>query len=469
MEDWREFVAAIANRYKAKISYEILNEPDIERMPATYYCEYLKAAYEEIKKAAPDALVFGVNSTNDIGMSLESYLGKCMAAGAGKYMDVFAMHPYASSDRSVPSQMDNIRKIRENFRSRGFASISIWNGENFYLNPDWSVRNGSWYYNNMEPSSVARNYLVDMGEGLAGSTPCYISSFMSTKNRPYQYIAWANNFGNTPNACFAAHAACAQFLSGAEALRTVELPKRVLSYVFKSDEKLYSAIWAIKGEAKAEIIAPDGIKSATFDLFANPTGKNLEKASLLLGKEPVYIEWEPKNGAITTSDVERVCKAMEGTTVSSGEELEATGARILGKEKEAKLLIGIRNGSEKIFSDARVALSVEAIEFPVVVTLPDLKPREYGLLEIPLKIKGSPEKLDMEMTFNGNYSLLSAPFARELVASNREGGWMAIEKAVIGRPVSSQDLSCNLKECKRVSSNCIRANSNRENGKDVCP
>lgn len=65
MTDWRNYVSAVATRYKGRIKfYEILNEADL-CMPIDIYMKYMKAAAEEIRKADPNAVILGICSTAD--------------------------------------------------------------------------------------------------------------------------------------------------------------------------------------------------------------------------------------------------------------------------------------------------------------------------------------------------------------------------------------------------------------------
>ena len=104
MEDWKDYVEEIAERYKGKIqAYEIWNEPNITREwggappdPAAY-TQMLRVSYEAIKKVDPNALVIsaGLSPTTeqtDRAIPDSVFLRGMYQAGAGAYFDALGIH-----------------------------------------------------------------------------------------------------------------------------------------------------------------------------------------------------------------------------------------------------------------------------------------------------------------------------------------------------------------------------------------
>lgn len=104
LEDWKDYVEEIAERYKGKIqAYEIWNEPNIanewgDKSPdPKLYVEMLKLAYTAIKKVDPTALVIsaGMSPTTEVSPrvipSME-YYKQMYALGAGQYYDMLGVH-----------------------------------------------------------------------------------------------------------------------------------------------------------------------------------------------------------------------------------------------------------------------------------------------------------------------------------------------------------------------------------------
>jgi hypothetical protein len=104
MEDWKDYVQQVAERYKGRIlAYEIWNEPNISREwgnqkpDAKAYAEMLRISYTEIKKIDPNAVVIsaGLSPTSEVSeraISDVQFLRDMYAAGAKDTFDVLGVH-----------------------------------------------------------------------------------------------------------------------------------------------------------------------------------------------------------------------------------------------------------------------------------------------------------------------------------------------------------------------------------------
>jgi hypothetical protein len=104
MEDWKDYVEAVAEKFKGKIAaYSIWNEPNVAREwgdarpDPRAYTEMLKVAYTAIKKADPNALVntAGMSPTtesSDRAMPDTQFIEEMYAAGAKQYFDILGAH-----------------------------------------------------------------------------------------------------------------------------------------------------------------------------------------------------------------------------------------------------------------------------------------------------------------------------------------------------------------------------------------
>jgi polysaccharide biosynthesis protein PslG len=104
MEDWKDYVEALAERYKGKIqAYEVWNEPNISREwgnvqpDAVAYTEMLRVSYTAIKKVDPQALVLsaGLSPTTEISERARAdtlFLNEMYQAGAKQYFDTLGVH-----------------------------------------------------------------------------------------------------------------------------------------------------------------------------------------------------------------------------------------------------------------------------------------------------------------------------------------------------------------------------------------
>ncbi len=92
--DWQNFVAAVAQRYRGKISaYEILNEPNLPGYFTGTVDDQLKliaSAYETVKTIDPQAIVL---SPGYQGSGFKQ-LDQLLSMGASKYFDAIAYHFY---------------------------------------------------------------------------------------------------------------------------------------------------------------------------------------------------------------------------------------------------------------------------------------------------------------------------------------------------------------------------------------
>lgn len=104
LDDWSEFLGALAARYRGRIqAYEIWNEPNLDREwgnrkpSAKEYAELLRVGYQAIKKADPNALVIsaGLSPTTDPSDRARPdvlFLKELYAAGAAPYFDLLGIH-----------------------------------------------------------------------------------------------------------------------------------------------------------------------------------------------------------------------------------------------------------------------------------------------------------------------------------------------------------------------------------------
>jgi polysaccharide biosynthesis protein PslG len=102
--DWTDYLTALATRYKGRIqTYEIWNEPNLDREwgdqkpDPVAYTSMLKASYQAIKAADPQAIVVsaGMSPTatnDDHAMPDLDYIRAMYAAGARDSFDVLGVH-----------------------------------------------------------------------------------------------------------------------------------------------------------------------------------------------------------------------------------------------------------------------------------------------------------------------------------------------------------------------------------------
>jgi hypothetical protein len=103
-KDWSDFLTALASRYKGRIqAYEIWNEPNLDREwgdkppDPVAYASMLKASYQAIKAADPQALVVSAGmspTTTNNAQAIPDleFIRQMYAAGAKGSFDVLGVH-----------------------------------------------------------------------------------------------------------------------------------------------------------------------------------------------------------------------------------------------------------------------------------------------------------------------------------------------------------------------------------------
>jgi hypothetical protein len=104
MEDWKDYVEAVAEKFKGKVfAYEIWNEPNITREwgdappNPVAYTEMLKVSYQAIKAQDPNAIIITAGMSPTTEMSERAvpdlqFIEQMYAAGAKPYFDMLGVH-----------------------------------------------------------------------------------------------------------------------------------------------------------------------------------------------------------------------------------------------------------------------------------------------------------------------------------------------------------------------------------------
>lgn len=127
---WREFVSALASRYKGRIeAYELWNEPDLPGFfsgSAHELAEMSRVASAEIRRSDPSARIVapGVSSISQ-GGGLR-FLDEFLAAGGKAWVDVLAFHSY---DAPPERMLESLPGLRTVIARHGLSAKPIWNTE----------------------------------------------------------------------------------------------------------------------------------------------------------------------------------------------------------------------------------------------------------------------------------------------------------------------------------------------------
>ncbi len=179
IQDWIDYVSAVATRYKGKIHYyQIWNEPNLEGewgsqpIDPRGYVDLLQAAYTTIKTIDPGAVVLlaGLAPTEQRGpdnLSELLFLQRVYDYGGAAYFDIAAAmvygYGYSPYDRRVSFERNNFSRViqmREIMVRNNDAATPIWAVEYGWVSlpDDWQGNPSPWG-NPVSPEKQAE-YLV---------------------------------------------------------------------------------------------------------------------------------------------------------------------------------------------------------------------------------------------------------------------------------------------------------------------
>ena len=130
LADWKDFVSALATRYKGKIgAYEIWNEPDrAAQFTGTpeKMAELTKVAHDAIKAADPEALVVSPGvQVRDKGAA--DWLKAYFAAGAGDDVDAVGVHLDPFATQAPEALLALATTARAQLEGTSASTKPLWN------------------------------------------------------------------------------------------------------------------------------------------------------------------------------------------------------------------------------------------------------------------------------------------------------------------------------------------------------
>lgn len=130
IEDWRQYVRTVAQRYRGRIRhYELWNEPNLKNFYTGSVESMLmlgREAWTILKEIDPDNRL-AAPATTEGGRHLD-WLDRYLALGGGEYLDVLSHHFYVP--RESPEAMAGIMQdIRVLLARHGLGDKPVWNTE----------------------------------------------------------------------------------------------------------------------------------------------------------------------------------------------------------------------------------------------------------------------------------------------------------------------------------------------------
>lgn len=147
IEDWRQYVRTVAQRYRGRIRhYELWNEPNLKNFYTGSVESMVNLGRETwamLKEVDPDSRL-AAPATTEGGRHLD-WLDRYLALGGGQHLDVLSHHFYVP--RESPEAMAGImRDIRNLLAKHGVSGKPIWNTETGWWidTPNASTSFTSW-------------------------------------------------------------------------------------------------------------------------------------------------------------------------------------------------------------------------------------------------------------------------------------------------------------------------------------
>jgi hypothetical protein len=164
MQDWDDFVRAIATHAAGRIKYwELWNEANQHEywsggIPALV--TMAQHAYTIIKSVDPSAKVFTPSGVGG-AMDTSTFLDKFLAAGGGQFVDGVAFHGYVNSIPALPEDVNRIVDAVQGVMAKhGFSDKPLWDTES-----SWGPAN-HLSSEDEQVAFVARHYILQWSKGV---------------------------------------------------------------------------------------------------------------------------------------------------------------------------------------------------------------------------------------------------------------------------------------------------------------
>lgn len=289
MEDWRQYVRAVATRYKGRIhSYEVWNEPNWKNFYTGTWTDLAALVREAsliVKEIDPTARVILPALASDHGLSV---IDDFLRTGVGKYVDVVGYHFY-TGHRPPEVMFGMVNRLRDSMRKAGLDAKPVWNTEFGWLVEGQGRRidpaavgfdaKAPIYSDEVAASFVARAFVILASQGVERSF----------------YYAWDNESmgaydpktDRVKPAMVAALGAAGRWL-GSGTPQCTRPDTRVLCMLGASPAA-GAVIWTEKGaldggSLKAEWRTAEDISGNTYDLSLDAAARSLTAGPYLLRK-----------------------------------------------------------------------------------------------------------------------------------------------------------------------------------------
>ena len=303
LDEFKRFAATAAEKWSQPKwgpgvkCWEVWDEPNsaqgwLKRAPsAKEYTALLKAAYQGVKSADPNATVIGGACS---GFDL-SFINSVLQEGGAKYMDAISVHQIQDTAPELPlskepqskdtAYLARLESLKAVLNNNGAGKLKVWltgsgfaNKQHSYSDADVAAYNVRMFLLALSQPYVERIFKYNFQDrGDAAS------------NR-WDYVLGAVQKDGAPKVDFVAYNTMSRLLYKKHFVRALPVADGAYLYEFAGNGEPVFAAWTSQGKASLSL----GIKSGRVglvDLMGNEKVAHTENDHLALqvGEEPVFV------------------------------------------------------------------------------------------------------------------------------------------------------------------------------------
>ncbi len=281
MQDWRDFVKAVATRYKGQVQYyEIWNEPNegaFYQGNVSALVSLAQAASDELKRVDPNIQII---SPSPVGAKGMSWMDEFLQRGGGKSVDIIGFHFYfaPAPPESVFGQATQLNSMMAKYG----VHKPLWDTEN-----DWT---GEHLDDHTAIAYVSRVLILERAAGVS-------RQFWYEWGNPGQVIHLASEDAKGPSAVGKAYAAVQEWLVGSvlKSCTSSDIPQ-----AYHASHAMWTCDLQRNGQMDKIIWNPDGPSMMKIPAAWHVNrGRNLEggvtpippSGETGFGIQPLLLEW----------------------------------------------------------------------------------------------------------------------------------------------------------------------------------
>jgi hypothetical protein len=294
MEDWRNYVRTVAQRYKGRIrNFEFWNEPNIPlSSQGGFFSGSVKSAvaltreaYLVLKEVDAGNRLAAPAAVGDGGHL--AWLDRYLAAGGKQYLDVLSYHFYVA-ERAPEAMLPLVNKVREIARRHGLADKPLWNTE-----AGWWIENRAGMKN--KDGLVSGWKQLGAEEGAAYVARALILGWAAGLERYYWYSWDHGNMGliepsdKTLKPAGVAYATVLRWLEGAVMTDCTSTDGLWSCMLNRPDGNTARIVWREAGEQTPWKVPANWAASEVETLEGTRQRLSSAVANIVLGQKPVLV------------------------------------------------------------------------------------------------------------------------------------------------------------------------------------